>query len=85
MAAADVITVNVRLLPSETSEHAHLTRFQRGKRSEVTGPTLRLQCKPSDTVATLKKLIVGANPPSATPPPVPRPRPAAASAGPNTT
>lgn len=54
----DEIIVNVRLLPEETPMHAHLTRFQRGKRGEVTGPTLRLKCKPSDTVATLKKMIL---------------------------
>lgn len=64
MAVTDAkIMVNVRLLPEETSAHPHLTRFQRGKRGEVNGPTLRLTCSPLDTVATLKKLILGASRP----------------------
>ena len=59
---ADDIVVNVRLLPDEEDarEHPHLTRFQRAKRSEVTGRTLRLRCSPGDTVAALKRLVEGA-------------------------
>jgi hypothetical protein len=56
------IVVNVRLLPEESVAQANLTRFQRGKRGEVTGATLRLKCSPNDTVATLKKMILSASP-----------------------
>lgn len=70
MAATEAeIVVNVRLLPEETPTHSHLTRFQRGRLGEVTGPTLRLKCRPSDTVATLKKMILSTSP--HTPPPSP--------------
>ena len=60
---ADDIVVNVRLLPDQedSHEHPHLTRFQRGKRSEVTGRTLRLRCSPRDTVAALKRRIESAS------------------------
>ena len=56
------IVVNVRLLPEEKPVHEYLTRFQRGRREEVTGPTLRLKCNSSDTVEGLKKMILCAFP-----------------------
>ena len=60
---ADDIVVNVRLLSDEEDarEHPNLTRFQRAKRSEVTGRTLRLRCSPGDTVAALKRRVEGAS------------------------
>ena len=64
------IVVNVRCLPEEASPgRAHLTRFQRSTRPEVIGPTLRLTCKPSDTVAALKEMVQSASsyPPASCP------------------
>jgi len=52
MAVADeTIIINVETLPTKLPETAHLTRFQQWTRRKQ----MRLRCRPSDTIASLKK------------------------------